>query len=225
VESHFPSVLLVEDDQALREAVEAVLAGHGYAVKAVPDGPSALAEAAGWRPDAAILDVALPGGCDGFEVGRRLRAERDIPLIYLTASGSTRAKLTAFELGADDYVTKPFAMAELLARLQAVVRRTGGACGRAIRIRDVVVDEASEQAWRAGRPLELTEIELRLLAALARRAGEVMSKTRILTEVWGFDEFSPNLVEVHVSALRRKLERLGPRLLFTVRGAGYVIRP
>jgi DNA-binding response OmpR family regulator len=168
--------------------------------------------------------VALPGGVDGFEVGRRLRAEREIPLIYLTGRAATEQKLTAFDLGADDYITKPFAMAELLARLRAVLHRSGAA-ERVLRVRDLVVDEAGGLASRAGERLDLTTTELRLLAALCRRAGEAVSKTQLLTEVWGFDEYSPNLVEVHVSALRHKLEQSGPRILFTERGAGYVIRP
>jgi DNA-binding response OmpR family regulator len=211
-------VVLVEDEEPVRRAVERALRREGITVTAFADYPSpdlVLASA----PDLAVLDVLLPSG-DGFELARALRAARDLPIVFLTARDAVEDRLGGFRLGADDYLVKPFALEELLARVRAVLRRTGR-LGAAIEAGDVVVDEHAGLATRAGSPLELTATELRLLAYLVRQRGLVLSKHQLLTQVWGYDAYDPNVVEVHVSALRRKLEARGPRILETVRGLGY----
>jgi DNA-binding response OmpR family regulator len=217
-----PRVVLVEDEEAVREAVERALEREGIAVTAFSDYPGADAVLAA-APDLAVLDVMLPNG-DGFELARRLRAARDVPIVFLTARDTVEDRLGGFELGADDYLVKPFALEELLARVRAVLRRAGRV-GAAIEAGDVVVDEQAGGAARSGSPLELTPTELRLLAYLVRQRGIVLSKHQLLTQVWGYDAYDPNVVEVHVSALRRKLEANGPRILHTVRGLGYRLDP
>jgi two-component system OmpR family response regulator len=215
-------VVLVEDEAPVREAVDRALRRDGITVTAFADYPgSDLVLAA--APDLAVLDVLLPSG-DGFELARKLRAARDLPIIFLTARDTVEDRLDGFELGADDYLVKPFALEELLARVRAVLRRTGR-LGAAIEAGDVVVDEQAGRATRAGSPLELTPTELRLLAYLVRQRGLVLSKHQLLTQIWGYDAYDPNLVEVHVSALRRKLEAHGPRILETIRGLGYRFDP
>src|SRR5439155_20614332 len=142
------------------------------------------------------------------------------PIVFLTARDAVRDRLTGFGLGADDYLVKPFALEELLARVRAVLRRTGR-LGAPLEAGDVLIDEQAGLATRGGESLQLTPTELRLLAYLIRNRGLVMSKHQILSQVWGYEAYDPNLVEVHVSALRRKLEARGPRILETVRGLGY----
>ena len=215
-------MVLVEDEAPVRDAVERALRRDGITVTAFADYPgSDLVLAA--APDLAVLDVLLPSG-DGFELARKLRAARDLPIIFLTARDTVEDRLDGFELGADDYLVKPFALEELLARVRAVLRRTGR-LGAAIEAGDVVVDEQAGRATRAGSPLELTPTELRLLAYLVRQRGLVLSKHQLLTQIWGYDAYDPNVVEVHVSALRRKLEAHGPRILETIRGLGYRFDP
>jgi two-component system OmpR family response regulator len=220
-----PRLLVIEDDTSLRQAIEAVLIATGYDVVAVTDGSQIDAIVEAFRPDMAILDVRLGSGPDGFEIGRRLRATLGIPLVFVTAADALGDRLHGFEIGADDYLVKPFAMAELLARAKAVLRRAGRLSSPTWEVRDLVIDEANRVVTRAGVRLDLTKIEFDLLCVLAREPGRVFSKVHLLSKVWGFAEFSPNLVEVHVSALRRKLELTGPRLVHTERGEGYVIRP
>jgi DNA-binding response OmpR family regulator len=220
-----PRLLVVEDDTSLRQAIEAVLLATGYDVVAVTDGSQIDEVVETFRPDMAILDVRLGSGPDGFEIGCRLRASLGIPLVFVTAADGLRDRLHGFEVGADDYLVKPFAMAELLARAKAVLRRAGRLSSPTWEVRDLLIDEANRVVTRAGVRLELTKIEFDLLGVLAREPGRVFSKAHLLSKVWGFAEFAPNLVEVHVSALRRKLEVDGPRLIHTERGEGYVIRP
>ncbi|MGN6378449.1 MAG: response regulator transcription factor [Gaiellales bacterium] len=222
MDTHAPRVVLVEDEEPVRHAIERALHSDGIAVTGFSDCPDpGLVLAA--APDLAVLDVLLPGG-DGFELARRLRAARDLPIVFLTARDAVEDRLNGFELGADDYLIKPFALEELLARVRAVLRRTGR-LGAAIQAGDVVVDEPAGVAARAGSPLELTPTELRLLAYFVRQRGLVLSKHQLLTQVWGYDAYDPNVVEVHVSALRRKLEAHGPRILHTIRGLGYRLDP
>jgi two-component system OmpR family response regulator len=211
-------VVLVEDEDAVREAVTQALSSEGLAVSAFADctDVDVILRAA---PDLVVLDVMLPHG-DGLELARRLRARRDLPIVFLTARDTVDDRLAGFALGADDYLVKPFALEELLARVRAVLRRTGR-MGGAIEAGDTVVDEPSGAASRRGHDLGLTPTELRLLAFFVRNRGMVLSKHQLLTQVWGYDAFDPNVVEVHVSALRRKLELHGPRILETVRGLGY----
>ena len=217
-------VLIVEDDPLIRESVAAALHRAGFAVHAVADGSGMQEVAADFRPDLALLDVTLPGPVDGFGLARALRRDRDLPVIFLTARDSSADRLAGFGLGADDYVVKPFVVEELVARVRAVLRRLGRVPAT-LALGDLVLDEQSGEAVRAGRTLELTATEYRLLTYLAHERGRILSKTQLLTQVWGYDDYDPNLVEVHVSALRRKLEEHGPRILHTVHGFGYVLRP
>ncbi|MDQ6782871.1 MAG: response regulator transcription factor [Actinomycetota bacterium] len=214
----------MEDDEPIRSAVEVSLRYEGYEVRAEGDG-SVLAKVAGeFRPDLAILDVGLPIGPDGFFIARLLRASSDLPILFLTAADSLEARLAGFDAGGDDYLVKPFSMAELLARIHALLRRAGRLASQVRQVGDVVIDEGSRTALRSGAPLELTKIEFSLLCVLAQHPGHVLSKVQLLTKVWGFDGYSTNLVEVHMSTLRRKLEDHGSRLVHTVRGSGYVLR-
>lgn len=219
--SHAPRILLVEDDTALREAVAAALTNDGYQVLALADGTQLPRHLDAFRPDLAVLDRRLPVGPDGLGIVRLMRQETDAAVLMLTAADGVADRLAGFEAGADDYVPKPFSMEELLARVRALLRRTGRLTSSTWQVGDLLLDETSRTAQRDGRPVELTRTELDLLLVLARNPGRVLSKTQLLTAVWGFDAYDPNLVEVHISALRRKLEEHGPRLVHTVRGAGY----
>ncbi|RIX30858.1 response regulator transcription factor [Amnibacterium setariae] len=217
-------ILLVEDDPLIRESVTAALRGAGMVVHAAADGTGIGAVLADFRPDLALLDVSLPGDADGFALARALRRDRDLPIVFVTARDAGADRLAGFAAGGDDYVVKPFLVEELVARVRALLRRLGRVPST-LDLGDLVVDEGSGEAVRSGAVLELTATEYRLLAYLARERGRILSKTQLLTQVWGYDEYDPNLVEVHVSALRRKLELHGPRILHTVRGFGYVLRP
>jgi DNA-binding response OmpR family regulator len=167
--------------------------------------------------------VLLPSG-DGFDLARALRRRHELPIIFLTARDAVADRVTGLELGADDYLVKPFALEELLARVRAVLRRRG-AIPQVLEVDRLLVDEEHGFAARAGRELALTSTELRLLAFLMRHRGQALSKDQLLTQVWGYDAYDHNLVEVHISALRRKLEIEGPRLIHTVRGIGYRFSP
>jgi two-component system, OmpR family, response regulator len=215
-------VVVVEDESTVRAAVERALRTDGLNVSSFADWTEAddiLAAA----PDLVLLDVMLPHG-DGFELARQLRARRDLPIVFITARDGVDDRLAGFSLGADDYLVKPFALEELLARVRAVLRRSGR-LGAPLEAGDVLVDDQAGFANRAGHALELTPTELRLLAFFVRNRGIVLSKHQLLTQVWGYDAFDPNVVEVHVSALRRKLEVHGPRVIQTVRGLGYRLAP
>lgn len=217
-------VLFVEDDASLREAVSAAMRREGYAVHAEPDGRALEYWTVAFRPDLALFDVRLPDGDDGFTLAARLRAIADIPIVFLTALDTVADRLRGFELGADDYVVKPFSIAEFLARVRAVLRRSGRLRSPTHEVCDLVVDEANRVVIRGGVEIPLTRTEFELLAVLARHAGDVLSKTQLLSLIWGFDGYDANLVEVHISAVRKKLEAHGPRLLHTERGEGYVLR-
>ena len=220
-----PSILVVDDEPAIRDAIGEALRGRGFRVHDAADGRDIDALLARARPDLAILDVMLPGA-NGFQLARRVRGHADIPVIFLTARHDPASRLRGFDEGADDYVVKPFLLEELVARVVALLRRAGRLTGGAIQVDDLMVDEGAGVAARDGRPIELTATEFRLLVQLARGRGRVISKTQLLTQVWGYDQFDPNLVEVHVSSLRRKTEAGGMRrLIHTVRGMGYALRP
>ncbi len=215
-------VAVVEDEDTVRDAIVRALAREGFVVAAYADARAAdeiLAQA----PDLAVLDVMLGTG-DGFALATELRARRDLPVVFVTARDSVADRVAGFALGADDYLIKPFALEELLARVRAVLRRSGRLTAP-IEAGDVLVEESSGTAFRAGAPLELTPTELRLLGFLLRHRGAVLSKDQLLTQVWGYDAYDANLVEVHVSALRRKLEQHGARVIHTVRGLGYRYSP
>ena len=213
-----PRVVVVEDEEPVRTAIVRALRNDGFTPIEFADACDVeliLSQA----PDLAMLDVMLPTG-DGFTLARQLRARRDVPVLFLTARDTVSDRLAGFELGADDYLVKPFALEELLARARAVLRRTGRIAS-VLEAGDLLLDEGAGTVTRSGTQVELTPTELRLLAFLMRHRGKVLSKDQLLTQVWGYDAYDPNLVEVHVSALRRKLESYGPRLVHTVRGLGY----
>ena len=214
-----PRILLIEDEASLRHAIAASLRAEGYEVVQFRDGHDIDAIGA-VAADLAILDVMVPGR-DGFVIARHLRRQRDVPVLFLTARDAIDDRLTGFSLGADDYVVKPVALSELSARVLAVLRRTGRLRPTTITISDLVIDEEGANVHRGGARLDLTATEFRLLTHLARHRGRVLSKTQLLTHVWGYEAYDPNVVEVHVSALRRKLEEHGPRLINTIRGVGY----
>jgi two-component system OmpR family response regulator len=178
-----------------------------------------------FRPDLALLDISLPGELNGFDLAADLRARSDAPLLFVTAADTIQDRLAGFEAGADDYVVKPFALAELLARVRAVLRRSGRLVSGAVQIRDMLIDEGRRTVTRAGQAVALTPTEFELLSTLAHAPGTVFSKAQLLSLVWGFSEYDQNLVEVHMSALRRKIERGDARLIHTERGVGYVLRP
>ncbi|HVM66734.1 MAG TPA: response regulator transcription factor [Acidimicrobiales bacterium] len=220
-----PRVVVVEDDASLATALNVGLRGAGYEVVVATDGAGFDDLVRRFQPDLALLDISLPGDQDGFALARGLRAGSDAPLVFITASDSLNDRLAGFEAGADDYVVKPFALAELLARVRAVLRRAGRLHSPVLQVRDIVIDEERRTVRRGGAPLSVTPTEFDLLATLARSPGEVFSKARLLTLVWGFDELDPNLVEVHMSSLRRKLDNDATLLIQTERGQGYVLRP
>jgi two-component system OmpR family response regulator len=211
-------VVVVEDEAAVREAVLAGLRHEGFAASGFADAVDVDVILA-CAPDLAVLDVRLPSD-SGFALARRLHARSEVSIIFLTARDAVADRIQGLELGADDYVLKPFALEELLARIRAVLRRSGR-LSAVLEVGDLLIDEHGGWATRRGQDIPLTVTELRLLAFLVRHRGQALSKDQLLTQVWGYDAYDRNLVEVHVSALRRKLERAGPRMIQTVRGIGY----
>ncbi|HEX4282927.1 MAG TPA: response regulator transcription factor [Solirubrobacteraceae bacterium] len=215
-------VVVIEDERSVREAVLAALRAERFTATGYNDIPHST-DVLAVAPDLAILDVLLPSG-NGFDLARKLRQQRELPIIFLTARDAVADRVAGLELGADDYLVKPFALEELMARVRAVLRRRG-AIPQVLEAGQLLVDEEHGFAARAGNHLALTSTELRLLAFLIRHRGQALSKDQLLTQVWGYDAYDHNLVEVHVSALRRKLEASGPRLIHTVRGIGYRFSP
>jgi DNA-binding response OmpR family regulator len=215
-------VLIIEDAETIRAAVAAALRDAGHDVLERPDGRVLESDLAKFRPDLVVLDVMLPGR-DGFGLLDVVRRGSAAGVVMLTARDDIHDRLRGLTNGADDYVVKPFVLAELVARVSAVLRRLGRVPSTT-QVDDLVLDPESGIVMRAGRPIDLTATELRLLEFFATHRDRIVSKTQILTAVWGYDAYDVNLVEVHVSALRRKLEAHGGRLLHTVRGLGYVLR-
>ncbi|QNE19389.1 response regulator transcription factor [Kribbella qitaiheensis] len=215
-------VLVVEDAEAIRTAVGIALEDAGYLVLTRPDGELLERDLASFRPDLALLDVMLPGR-DGFELLEVVRRLSSAGIVLLTARDAVEDRLHGLRTGADDYVVKPFVLAELIARVEAVLRRMGR-LRTVLEIDDLQIDVEANSVTRAGQPIDLTATELKLLTFLAGRRDKVVGKAQILAAVWGYDDYAANLVEVHVSALRRKLETTGPRLLHTIRGSGYILR-
>lgn len=218
-------IIVVEDDRPVRTSLEVALREEGYEVRAYAHASGIERTVEEFHPDLAILDVHLGTGRDGNSTARLLRASSDIPVIMLTAADTVADRLEGFSAGADDYMVKPFSIAELLARIEALLRRSGRLTSAVRQVADVVIDDGARTVLRAGKTMELTRTEFELLAVLAKHSGQVLSKVQLLTQVWGFDAYDVNLVEVHMSSLRRKMEAQGPRLIQTVRGVGYVLRP
>jgi two-component system response regulator MprA len=220
-------LLVVDDEASVREALTLLLDLSGFEVSTATDGSEAVRALASEPPDAVILDVLMPG-LDGLEVCRRMRAAGDrTPVLMLTACTEVSERVAGLEAGADDYLAKPFARAELIARLRALLRRTGWEGEeRVLRFEDLELDPVAHEAHRGGRLLELTRTEFLLLELLMRHPRQVLTRATIFDRVWGYD-FGPtsNSLEVYVGYLRRKTEAAGdPRLLHTVRGVGYVLR-
>ncbi len=227
-----PKVLVVDDEPNIRELVEVALKFHGCAVSVSANGNDALQQVEMYQPDLMILDVMLPD-MDGFEVCRTLRTGgNDVPVIFLTARDTTTDTIRGLTLGGDDYVTKPFSVEALVARVRAVLRRTsrtsdeGGGDSQTLRVGDLELDEEHWTVQRAGTPVELSPTEFRLLAYLMRNQGRMLTRQQLLENVWGW-EFAgqSQVVETYVSYLRRKLDPLGPPLIHTQRGVGYSLRP
>jgi DNA-binding response OmpR family regulator len=213
-------VLVVEDSDAIRLSVATVLRAQGYVVTERADGRDLEAVLGQTAPDVVVLDVMLPGR-DGFDLLEVIRRTGDAAVIMLTARDTTADRVRGLGAGADDYLVKPFAMAELVARIKAVLRRSRPD-GGTVRVGELELDEDLVRVSSADQPVQLTETERRVLAYLVGHREQVVSKTQILTAVWGYDGFAENLVEVNVSTLRRKLEAQGQsRVLHTVRGWGY----
>ena len=213
-------VLVVEDSDAIRVSVGAALRAQGYAVIERADGADLEAVLGQTPPDVVVLDVMLPGR-DGFDLLEVVRRTSDTAVIMLTARDGMADRVRGLTAGADDYLVKPFAIAELVARIRAVLRRSRPD-GGTVRIGELELDDELVRITSAGRPVQLTETERRVLAYLVGHREQVVSKTQILTAVWGYDGFAENLVEVNVSTLRRKLEADGePRVVHTIRGRGY----
>lgn len=221
-----PTVLVVEDESTIRHAVADALADAGCAVRACADHAAASACLEQGVPDVAVVDVRLSGDAgqrEGFALGRRLRELSDAPLLFLTAADDLDSRLEGFRIGGDDYLVKPFAIAELVARVQALLRRSGKAGDEVLRVGDVLIDRSARLVMR-GDTVDLTYTEFELLYVLARSSNRVCSKRQLLLDVWGAGYHDVNLVETCVSSLRRKLDANGPRVIHTVRGAGYVMR-
>jgi two-component system OmpR family response regulator len=215
-------VLLIEDAEAIRIAVESGVAADGHEVLARADGVQLEQDLVEFRPDVVILDVMLPGR-DGFALLEAVRSRSRAGVVMLTARDGIDDRLRGLTTGADDYVVKPFVLAELVARVNALLRRMGR-IPTVLTVGDLVVDPDAVTVRRGQVTLSVTATEFKLLSYLAEHRGQVLNKSQILSAVWGFDAYDPNLVEVFISALRRKLEEHGPRLLHTVRGMGYVLR-
>ena len=222
------TALLVEDDERLARLTAEYLEGHGVVVTRCGDGVRALEEARRHRFDVVLLDLMLPGK-DGLAVCRELRERSDVPILVLTARGEEADRVLGLELGADDYLAKPYSPRELLARIHAVIRRARGQAGppsETIRVGPLVVDTAARRATLGGRELPLTGYEFDLLRALAARAGRVLSREQLMEQARGSaDEAFDRSIDVHVSRLRQKLgdDPRRPRWIKTVRGAGYVL--
>jgi two-component system response regulator MprA len=220
-------ILVVDDEPAVRSSLERALRLGGYEVALATGGGEALDALAGEQPDAVVLDVLMPAP-DGLEVCRRLRAAGDrTPVLMLTARDRVADRVDGLDAGADDYLVKPFALEELMARLRALLRRNGGGDpGAILQFADLTLDLAAYEVRRAGREIALTRTELLLLELLLRHPRQVLPRGTIFEHVWGYDfGATSNSLEVYVGYLRRKTEAAGePRLIHTVRGVGYVLR-
>jgi two-component system, OmpR family, response regulator len=222
-------VLVVDDEPNITELVSMALRYEGFDVEVASDGRTALTRAAAFRPHLIVLDVMLPD-VDGFGVLKRIRADgQPVSVVFLTARDATEDKVTGLTLGGDDYVTKPFSVEELVARVRAVLRRTNavgaGAGSSRLTFADLELDEDTREVWRGDEPVELTATEFKLLRYLMLNARRVLSKAQILDHVWQYDfGGDANVVETYISYLRKKIDRVEPRLIHTVRGVGYTLR-
>jgi two-component system response regulator MprA len=220
-------ILVVDDERAVRESLRRALELEGYDVGLASDGSEALEKLEGdAQPDAIILDVLMPG-TDGLEVSRTLRRSGSrVPVLMLTARTEVGDRVAGLDAGADDYLTKPFALEELLARLRALLRRTADGSGEALRFADLELDPGTREVRRGGEPIELTRTEFSLLELFMLNPRQVLTRSVIFERVWGYDfGYGSNSLDVYIGYLRRKTEAGGkPRLIHTVRGVGYALR-
>ena len=217
-------ILVVEDEATIADAVAARLRSEGYEVTVARDGLSGVDLAASWHPDLVLLDLMLPG-LDGLEVCRRIQRDRHVPVLMVTARDDETDLVVGLAVGADDYLTKPFSMRELVARVQAILRRVDAIAGAPpapdLHLGDIDIDVAGRRVYRSGELVHLTPTEFDLLVALAERPGRVLTRERLLVEVWGYrDGSGARTVDSHVRALRRKL---GDEVVRTVHGVGYAL--
>jgi len=221
------NILLVDDEDNLRSMLEAALSHNGFAVDPASNGRTAIEKAVATSPDLIVLDIMMPD-LDGFEVCRRLRNDGiKTPILFLTAKDATEDKVRGLTLGGDDYLTKPFSLEELVARVNALLRRAGSeTCTSAVlTCADLVLDDDAHKVTRAGSEIRLSPTEFDLLRFLLTNQGRVMSKAQILDHVWHFDFGGDGgIVETYVGYLRRKIDQVEPRLLHTIRGIGYTLR-
>ena len=216
-------VLVVDDDADVQALLSTTLQHSGYVAAVADDADAASTAMETFRPDLAVVDVTL-NGTDGFTFVRRLRDRSDIPVLFLSGRGEVDDRVEGFRSGGDDYLIKPFAREELLVRVEALLRRTGREISHAWQVDDLVVDVAAREVHRGGGAITLTKLEFELLDVLGRHPGQVWSKAALVEEVWGTELYDPNVVEAHISQVRKKLEAHGGRLIHTVRGVGYVLR-
>lgn len=220
-------LVVVEDDPNILELLGASLRYAGFEVETATDGSEAMEVITRYRPDLVVLDVMLPD-MDGFEVAQQLRSGGNrTPIVFLTARDATEDKVRGLTLGGDDYVTKPFSLEEVVARIRAVLRRTTANPAPPPRLKyaDLELDEETHEVWRAGRCIALSPTEFKLLRYFMANAGRVLSKAQILDHVWNYDfRGDDGIVESYVSYLRRKIDTEEPRLIHTLRGVGYVLR-
>ncbi|HLL65293.1 MAG TPA: response regulator transcription factor [Micromonosporaceae bacterium] len=223
-------LLVVDDEPDIVELLSATLRYAGFEVASATSGRQALEEARRFRPDLVLLDVMMPD-LDGFEVLRRIRGEgARVPVLFLTARDATEDKIKGLTLGGDDYVTKPFSLSEILARINAVLRRVGGAAaeqasGAKTTFADLELDDDTHEVWKAGRLIPLSPTEFKLLRYFMANPARVLSKAQILDHVWQYDfGGDAGVVESYVSYLRKKVDTAEPRLIHTLRGVGYVMR-
>lgn len=229
-ESDKPLVLVVDDEEHITELVAMALGYNGFDVVRAASGRAALGAIQKDRPDLVVLDVMMPD-LDGFEVARRMRqdegAGHHVPVIFLTARDATEDKVAGLRLGSDDYVTKPFSIEELVERVKAVLRRSGGGgpAETKLRFADLEMDDDTREVTRAGRSIELTPTEYKLLRYLLANSRRVLTREQILEHVWDYSfEANASVLETYVSYLRRKVDSEGPPLIHTVRGVGYSLR-
>jgi two-component system, OmpR family, response regulator len=220
-------LLVVDDEPNIVELLSMSLKYAGFEVATASNGRDAVSLAKDFRPDLILLDVMLPD-VDGFGVVRRLRGEgARVPVLFLTARDATEDKITGLTIGGDDYVTKPFSLEEVIARIRIILRRGGGATQQESRLRfgDLELDDESHEAWKAGELVSLSPTEFKLLRYFMSNIGRVLSKMQILDHVWNYDfGGDANVVESYVSYLRKKIDTTEPRLIHTIRGVGYVMR-
>jgi two-component system OmpR family response regulator len=220
-------VLVVDDEPGIVDVVSMALRHHGFAVASAATGGAALARVRDWRPHAMVLDVMLPD-MEGFEVAERLAAQRSgVPILFLSARGHTSDKVRGLTTGGDDYVTKPFSLEELIARLRNILRRSGAfepAAG-CLRFADLELDEDTREVTRGDHPIELTATEYRLLRYLMLNPRRVLTRAQLLDHVWSYDfGGDARVLETYISYLRKKIDVHGPPLVHTVRGVGYALR-